>query len=161
MKSTNCTKHLVFAASAAFCLCLPTGKAVADEDLFIPSLPVYYNPLGETKDRRQQSEPVTLSNEALLRNADEIRNNRMPMTQRALNHQWLDQDRYEEETRLGGKVFSSIVKMGLKTYWDDLRDDHLSESYLKSAGTSKSSKDVDYNLRLSGDKLNLSVKYDF
>lgn len=137
----------------------------ASNDVFIPERVDRYNPL---KHQNNGHKPYAvlrsaLSNEDLIRAAEDIRNNEMSAEQRALNHQWLDHDNYTDDMRFGSKVVSQLLKMGFKTYWKDVRN----KKYANSAavpteeGNGKITSDVDYKFRISGDKLKLSVEYEF
>lgn len=142
---------------------LTSISAAQADDLFIPALPAYYNPLKPEIKTSRQIGSAALSNEALQQSADDIRSSNMSMEQRALNHQWLDYENYEEDTRHGGKVLSTLFKMGFKTYWKGVRQERFSNSNLvpSEEGAGHFNSDVDYNLRISGDEMNFTVEMDF
>lgn len=130
--------------------------------LFVPDLD-YYNPLQHGQVRRDRLSSHAMTNDQLLQAAQYIRSDNMSAQQRALNHQWLEQEHYNQELRLGNKVVSKIFKMGFKTYWNGVRNKHYSSSTVipDGDGKGKLTQDVDYKLRLSDDKVRLSLQYDF
>lgn len=141
----------------------PLSPLAQADELFIPTLPAYYNPLKPEMKTNRQIGSAAFSNEALQQSAEDIRSSNMSMEQRALNHQWLDYENYEEDTRHGGKVLSTLFKMGFKTYWKGVRQERFSNSNLvpTEEGDGNFSRDVDYNLRISGDEMNFTVEMDF
>lgn len=142
-------------------------EADANNDLFVPENLNYYNPLkhskGHGEKKRYSSRSTGLSNNELEQAAEDIRNNEMSAQHRALNHQWLQQENGEDEPTVGGKVFSELVKMGFRTYWDGVRDKHYSNTKIipNSNGDGKVSEEVEYKLRLSDDKVKLTFEYEF
>ncbi len=134
-------------------------------DLFIPEHTATYNPLqhGKGKSSTYSLPTVGLSNEDLVNAADDIRNNDISLEQRALNHQWLDHENYVDDAHVGGKVLSHLFKMGFKTYWKDVRDNNYSQSTSvpTDEGDGKITRDINYNIRLNGNDVKLSVDYEF
>jgi len=140
-------------------------QADQHNDLFVPDKLSYYNPLkhNDTQKKRYATSKVALSNDQLEDAANHIRTNDMSSEQRALNHQWLEQHHHGDDPYIGSKVFSKLMKMGFRTYWDGVRNKHYSSASAipDGNGTGKVSKDVDYKIRLSGNKVKLSFEYEF
>lgn len=130
--------------------------------LVLPEDMNYYNPLKHGRSETQWLSTGGLDNDELLREAGNIRSRDMSQQQRALNHQWLEQEE-QSDVRVGGKVVSELVKMGFRTYWDGVRNKHYRDNKAvpTSSGNGQISRDIDYKIRLSGDKFRLSVSYDF
>ena len=163
-------------AVAAALLCTPILTASiafaegidADEhmDLFVPDKPNFYNPLKHSNNetKRYSTRTVALSNVELENAVDQILNNQMTAEQRALNYQWLEQhDNGHDDVKVGSKVLNKIMKMGFRTYWDGVRNKHYStaKAVPDSSGNGKVTEDVEYKLRLSGNKIKLSFEYEF
>ena len=129
----------------------------------------YYNPLEHNQGkkihryRNQAYAGKGLNNEGLERVARDIRDNKMSTEQRALNHRWLQYGNEGGDVKIGSKVISSLFKMGFKTYWNDVRDTHYRSNAKipDGSGNGKVTADVDYKVRLSGNKLKLSMNYEF
>ncbi len=140
------------------------GEA-SNSNVFIPERVDYYNPLKHDNDGHKPYAILrsALTNADLKQAAEDIRNNEMSTEQRALNHQWLDHDNYTDDQRFGSKVISQILKMGFKTYWKDVRKNNYSNAAAvpTEEGKGKITPDVDYKFRISGNKLKLSVEYEF
>lgn len=140
-------------------------QADQHNDLFVPDELSYYNPLKHNKrpTKRYITSSVALSNLQLENAANQIRTNEMSSQQRALNHQWLEQHHHGDNPDVGSKVLSKLVKMGLKTYWDGVRNKHYSAAQVipDGDGSGKVSEEVDYKIRLSGNKVKLSFEYEF
>ncbi len=133
-------------------------------DLFVPDKMSYYNPLKHNKrePKHYATSSIALSNLQLEDAANQIRTNEMSSEQRALNHQWLEQHHHGDTPDVGSKVLSKLMKMGLKTYWDGVRNTHSSAKAIPDGnGSGKVSEDVDYKIRLSGNKVKLSFEYEF
>lgn len=130
--------------------------------LVLPEDMNYYNPLKHGRDGSEWIRSTGMGNEELLRSAANIRSEDMSQQQRALNHQWLAQQGHHD-VRIGGKVVSKLVKMGFRTYWDGVRNKHYkhNKAVPTSNGNGQITQDVDYKIRLSGDKFKLSVSYEF
>ncbi|MGH1373369.1 MAG: hypothetical protein ACRBBW_15120 [Cellvibrionaceae bacterium] len=165
-----------FTLSAACALLISSSVHSADgiqadqhNDLFVPDKLSYYNPLKHNKQqvkgdaKRYATSSVALSNLQLEDAANQIRTNEMSSQQRALNHQWLEQHHHGDNPDVGSKVLSKLVKMGFRTYWDGVRNKHYSSAKAvpDGNGTGKVSEDVDYKIRLSGNKVKLSFEYEF
>ncbi|NIB41537.1 hypothetical protein HBA55_18180 [Pseudomaricurvus alkylphenolicus] len=140
-------------------------EADKHDDLFVPDRLNFYNPLKHTGSERKRYQPqnTALTNNQLETICDQIRNNEMSASQRALNYQWLEQDAEGAELHVGSKVVSKLVKMGLRTYWNGVHGKHYATSSVLPDGNGhgKFTEEVDYKIRLSGNKLKLSVKYEF
>ena len=134
-------------------------------DFFLPNDLRFYNPLkhGLDKKAKAQTFKSVMSNEALEVAASNIRSNNMRSEHRALNHQWLQNHNGQDASLVGGDALKKLVKMGLKTYWQDGNTESESINKVQSTakGWAKFSQDVDYKFRVSGNKFNLSVQYDF
>lgn len=136
---------------------LDTSSAV-----FIPDSFNYYNPLkhGATQTSRA-ADAHALDNQQLETAASNIRANEMSAEQRALNHQWLSQEG-NDNVRIGNKVLSSIMRMGFKTYWSGIRNQHYKSTAIPDGnGNGQLTEEVEYKLRLSQNKVRLVLKYDF
>lgn len=160
----------LWSATAALLLaCLQVGSASAvqleDSSTFVPDRLNYFNPLKRDayQDSHDETSSVTYTNYQLENAAEQIRTNNMSAQQRALNHQWLEQKHYNDDLYVGSKVFSKLMKMGLRTYWDGLRSKHYStaKALPNGDGTGSVTEDVEYNVRVSGDKIKLSLEYEF
>lgn len=140
-------------------------QADQHNDLFVPDKLSYYNPLkhNDTQKKRYATSKVALSNTQLEDAANHIRTNDMSSEQRALNHQWLEQHHHGDDPYIGSKVLSKLMKMGLRTYWDGVRNKHYSSAKAipDSNGSGKVTEEVDYKIRLSGNKVKLSFEYEF
>ncbi len=131
---------------------------------YIPEQLNYYNPLkhARSNSRQYDSGAAGMSNEQLATMAEYIRNNEMSTQQRALNHQWLEQEHYNDDIRVGGKVLSYLLRMGFRTYWDGLRNKHSSTNLVPDGdGNGQITEEVEYKLRLSEDEAKLMVEYEF
>lgn len=140
--------------------------ATSDSGLFLPNQYTYYNPLKnglDNPDYNHSTERLTMDTESLLRAAEQIRSTHVSPEQRALNHQWLQHNAGVDEPRVGGRVFSALVRMGFKTFWEinHQRYDKFSHVLPDSQGNGRITKDVDYKLRVSDDKVKLSFEYEF
>ncbi|MYM62982.1 hypothetical protein [Pseudomaricurvus sp. HS19] len=140
-------------------------NTVVPPPTYIPDRPNYYNPLKHARSSRQHydSGAKGMSNEQLATMAEYIRNNEMSAEQRALNHQWLEQEHYNDDIRVGGKVLSYLFRMGFRTYWDGLRNKHYNNTNLvpDGDGNGQITEEVEYKLRLSEDEARLLVEYEF
>lgn len=142
-------------------------EADQNNDLFVPDKLSYYNPLKhnkyEDKNSRYETKSVALSNTDLENAAQQIRTNNMSAQQRALNHQWLEQQHNNDDPYMGSKVLSKLMQMGFRTYWDGVRNKHYAslKAVPDGSGSGKVSEEVDYKLRLSGNKVKLSFEYEF
>lgn len=129
----------------------------------------YYNPLKHNQAKKyhryhnQAYAGEALDNQSLERVAQDIRNHNMSTEQRALNHRWLQYGSEDDDVKVGSKVISSLFKMGFRTYWDGVRNKHYSSNTKvpDGSGNGKVTEDVDYKVRLSSNKLKLSMSYDF
>ncbi len=131
-----------------------------NDDLFIPDNLDFYNPLQEADGHRDYNPQISgMDNVALYRAAGQYRNSELSASQRALNHQWMQQYHNGDGVRHGGKVFSKLFQIGLKTYW---KSGKFGKGYLPDdKGNGRITEDIDYRLRMSGNKLKLSVLYEF
>lgn len=146
----------------------PLAYAEPEGNLYLPQQPSRYNPLQNSAEQKKNSSSLTefnrhLDNESLLRSAEQMRSNSMSADQRALNYQWLQQDDPDSQVQLGGQVLSTLMKMGFKTYWEGNRIElNEGDSALpNSQGNGKFTEDIDYKIRMSGDKIKFSFEYDF
>ena len=154
---------------AVSCFVLSLSAPVsADESLSEPLLPnqfTYYNPLkhGTSQSASQAEKRLQMDNESLFRSAEQIRSDSMSAEQRALNHQWLMQSENEDSMHVGGRVFSTLMRMGFKTYWEGNRARFGSDNRIvpDSQGGGRVTREVDYRLRVSGDDIKLSFEYEF
>jgi len=134
----------------------------ASGTIFIPDSFNYYNPLkhGATQTSRA-ADAHALDNLQLESAARYIRANEMSAEQRALNHQWLSQEG-NNNIHIGNKVLSSIMRMGLKTYWSSVRNKHYKSTAVPDGnGNGQLTEEVEYKLRLSQNKVRLVLEYDF
>jgi len=89
-----------------------------NEDIFVPDNLEFYNPLKKADGHRSYDPGITgLDNISLYRQAAHYRSNTLNSSQRALNHQWMNQYHNDDGVRHGSKVLSQLFKMGFKTYW--------------------------------------------
>ncbi|NHN39619.1 hypothetical protein G8764_20150 [Pseudomaricurvus alcaniphilus] len=131
--------------------------------LIFPSLKNYYNPLKHGSERKTSGYSSQLmDNETLLRSAQQLRSDTMTQEQRALNHQWLVQGT-DDSAVVGSKVFSTLMKMGFKTYWEGNRVQFGGDNRVlpNDDGDGRITDDMDYKVRFSGDKIKLSLEYEF
>ncbi|GAA5317399.1 MAG: hypothetical protein AseanaTS_26040 [Candidatus Pelagadaptatus aseana] len=170
----GCSGLAVIAKSAALVavMAFSSGVAQAQEPLAddVVSYEMnFYNPLKNGRSYRSLMPAAALDNEALIRAAEDIRSAEMSVEHRALNHRWLG-DSDGEDLKFGGKVVSTLLQMGLRTYWDGIRSENEflnSKAVPDVSGKGKlaiggsDAEEVDYKIRLSGDKINLSVNYEF
>lgn len=161
-----------FALMAVLMAAIPethgTESSANANDFFIPGNQHYYNPLKHSNDRvttDYKPNATALDNKSLIEAANHFRSNDMNALQRELNYQWLHQQHHNKDIYLGSKVVSKIFKMGFKTYWKNLRKSQnpLGKSSMTpdAEGKGKLMGDLNYNMRVSGDKLKVSVKYEF
>jgi len=151
-----------------FCLAFVSQKAKADElelnhDSFIHDDLKFNNPLSNQQQASKAPRTEVMDNEALYQAASNYQNTSINASQRALNHQWLRSHHHNDNVTYGGKALSKILKIGLNTYWNGQKTS--SSKFNKMAKNMLSDKqfgdDVRYNLKMSGNKLNLSVKMEF
>lgn len=130
------------------------------DDIFIPDNLEFYNPLKKADGHRSYDPGITgLENVSLYRQAENYRSNTLNSSQRALNHQWMSQYHHDDGVRHGSKVLSQLFKMGFKTYWKGV---DTSNKYIPDdQGEGKIINDLDYRLRMSGNKIKLSLEYEF
>lgn len=147
------------------CLAISSqARAQDDFDFFVPDNLQFYNPLKPSNGHRDNRPTSTgLDNVALYEAAQQYRSDIMSPSQRALNHQWLHQMETDDGVRHGSKVLSKIFKMGFKTYWKGVKNSKFQSNNLvpNANGKGKVNSDMDYRLRISGNKLKLSLEYDF
>ncbi len=156
--------------SLALCLALLTQSTraetvVLNNNIFVPDNMVFFNPLvGEKlkKKRCKEIEPQMMDNEALYQAALDLQDNTINTSQRALNYQWLRAHHTQDNMKYGGRAFSTILKIGLQSYWSGMKQDKSDIVKVASTMADKVAlDDMRYNFRVSGNKLNLSVKYEF
>ncbi len=83
--------YLVFMLLA--CALLTPNAYAADEDWFAPDNLYFYNPLKNSSGSRSyHGSTLGMNDDALFQAAKDHRDNSMSASQRALNHQWLQQD---------------------------------------------------------------------
>ena len=151
-----------------------TSAPCQADDLFIPE--------SNSLKRHQNSMPLHFSDSAFgMDNKDleeavqNLRSNAMSSTQRQLNYQWLqmhselsvNEERYGLPKRkravTGGKAVNQILKMGWRTYWEQ-KEQQNKHGLLPSKGGKMQFEQtgaLEYDVRLSGDKLNFSFELDF
>lgn len=125
-----------------------------------------YNPLQKTnnlKIHKGGTNISALSNEQLIQLADNSRHGEMSASQRALNHQWLEQHGEGADISLGGHALQKILQQGFKTYWDALRNTTFKGNTIipDSEGQGSFNSETEYKLRLSDDKIKLAIEYSF
>lgn len=163
--------------SIALALCLAStaqAKELFDQSLiieptneqqqFIPDNLQFYNPLRQSQGHRRHDPGITgMDNVSLYQAADNYLKKELNASQRALNHQWLEQHHYEMRISQGGRVLSKMIKMGFKTYWGGMRNSKFrTNNYVPDGeGIGKFSEDINYNVRMSDDKVNFTVAYEF
>lgn len=137
----------------------------AAESIFVPDSLTFFNPLGEHAKNKKCKDPVPemMDNEALYNSASDLQNTRIGASQRALNYQWLRAHQNQDNMHVGNKAFSKIIKMGLQSYWLGMKSGkpQLKKVAASVADTVNFNDDMTYDLKLSGNKFNLSVKYEF
>lgn len=145
-----------------------TAGAGYDNAPILPGQPQRYNPLQHKSSSGRTTSSLSSSdremdNNSLLRSAEQLRNTEMSAEQRALNYQWLQQHQGDDDPQVGGKVLQTLMKMGFKTYWEGTRInlDSNDEALPNSDGNGKVTDDIDYKIRMSGDKIKLSFEYEF
>ncbi len=135
-------------------LLIAADQATAGDDFFLPT---------ELSGGHSASFPVsgTLSNEQLIIYAAAIRDQHLSATQRALNHQWLSQ--YQNDDRIdGSRAFSRLFQRGFKEYWDKKRKEDFADlNYVPDSNGKGSVSEMNYDIRLSSDKINFGLTYDF
>ena len=126
-------------------------------DLFLPNDFVGSNVSHSPVDNK-------LSNEELAERAEALRDQSLSITQRALNHQWMSQYQHSNNVE-GSKAFSRLFKRGFKKYWDQKRKtDFANKDYIPNSdgkGKVKMGGDIDYDVRVSSNKINLGLTYEF
>ena len=154
----------------ALCLALFSQLSRAAEgitlnnSIFVPDKMVFFNPLGEQlKEKKcKEIEPQMMDNDALYQAALDLQDNSINTSQRALNYQWLRAHHTQDNMQYGGRAFSKILKIGLQSYWSGMKQDKNDLVNVASTMADKVAvNDMRYNLKVSGNKLNLSVKYEF
>ena len=125
-----------------------------------------YNPLKNQNNvtlHRGGTNLQALSNEDLIKLADNSRNGEMSASQRALNQQWLEQYGEGADISLGGQALQKIIKQGFKTYWDALRQSTFKGNTMipDSEGNGSFNTEMEYKLRLSDDQVKLAFEYSF
>lgn len=135
-------------------LILNSPLALAGEEFFLPNTLVQ-------GDNRQYSNFSSLNNTQLIDRAESLRSQELDANQRALNYQWLQNQRNKEFTS-GSKAYKAFFKRGFKEYWDRKRKEHFkSERIPNLEGRGSVSGEVDYDLRLSSDELKIGLTYEF
>jgi hypothetical protein len=104
-----------------------------------------------------------MDNQALYDAAENLRNNSMGTVQRQLNYQWLQVHTNPDEFKpaTGGRALNEILKMGWKTYREQNKRAKQNRLMRYTDGHGKLGESMDYDLRLSDDKFNFSVEYEF
>jgi len=137
----------------------------ASETIFVPDNLTFFNPLGEHAKNKKCKDPVPemMDNEALYNSARDMQNTSIGASQRALNYQWLRAHQSQDNMHVGNKAFSKIIKMGLQSYWLGMKSGkpQIKQVAASVANTVNFNDDMSYDLKLSGNKFNLSVKYEF
>ena len=104
-----------------------------------------------------------IETETILASADELLNpaNYGP---RRLNDQWLRlySSDNQKSLKMGRRAGAKILKMGLKAYWQKVRNKKLKDvRFIPDAEGRGTFYAVNYRVNLSGKKLRFKVKYDF
>ena len=104
-----------------------------------------------------------LSNEDLIKLADNTRHGEMSASQRALNQQWLAQHGEGADISFDGQVLQKIIQQGFKTYWDALRQSTFKGNTMipDSEGNGSFNSEMEYKVRLSDDQVKLAFEYSF
>lgn len=155
--------------SLTLCLALLSQATRAEESsskpgIFVPDSLTFFNPLGDKIKEKKCKEitPQMMNNEALYQAALDLQDNSINTSQRALNYQWLRAHHTNDNIQYGNRAFSKILKMGLKSYWQEMKKDKTKISKVATNVADKVAfSDMRYNMKVSGNKLNLSVKYEF
>lgn len=135
-------------------LMLNSPFALAREEFFLPNTLVQ-------GDNRQHSNFSSLNNTQLKDRAESLRSQELDANQRALNYQWLENQRNKEFTS-GSKAYKAFFKRGFKEYWDRKRKEHFKSEHIPNLeGRGRVSGEVDYDLRLSSDELKIGLTYEF
>ena len=127
---------------------------MAQDNFFLP------NSLAQG-DNQQQLNFSSLNNAQLIERAKDLRSQDLNATQRALNHQWLQN--YQDQNFVeGSKVYRTILKRSLKKFWNRQRKERFkSERVPDINGRGTISREMDYDLRFTSDELKLKLIYEF
>ncbi|MCB1668784.1 MAG: hypothetical protein R3E73_14240 [Porticoccaceae bacterium] len=153
----HASRHLSIKSSAKFivaALLLSTTHFAHAEGLFLPN---------DFVGSANPHSPIDkkLSNDELAERAAELRDQRLSITQRTLNHQWLSQHQ-DNDAIEGGKAFSQLFKRGFKKYWDRKREtDFADKDYVPDSNGGGRVNEMDYKVRVSSDTINFGLTYEF
>ncbi len=102
-----------------------------------------------------------LNNLQLVARADELRSTDMPMVQRSLNYQWLDNHQHENAV-LDGKALSTLGNRMFGKYIEEQRDYYFGDGRYTSSGKKRNRfSDIDYKVRFSSNQFRIGLKYQF
>ena len=138
-----------------------------ESGFFIPDNMHFYNPLKHSNGAEKTNyKPNTknLDNKSLIEAAAHYRSNNMNATQRALNYQWLQQQHHSgKDIDYGSKVLSKLFKMGLQTYWNSVQSNAIRSNKMAPDANGRGffTQDVSYDMKVSADKINISLEYEF
>ncbi len=133
-------------------------------ELFVPDEFVFFKPGGESVKNKNCKDiiPQMMDNEALYQAVADLKNTNASTSHRALNHQWLRAHHNQDNFERGGRALSKVVRLGLYSYIEKLKKNKRG---LVSSASNMAEKvaveDMQYDFKVSGNKLNLSVKYEF
>ncbi len=160
-------------------LCAPFAKAeesaesspvwLSNSTVVVPDTLYYYNPLSDEQSydrQRFSSLALVMGNHELALAADDIRNSDMSISQRILNHQWLNYHSGDMKMREGNRALGKLLQMGLRTYWNGLRTSRFKDDeelpYADNSGNFfYAINNMDYRIRVSKSKVRLMMSYDF
>jgi len=158
---------LLFLVTVSLYLLSQIARAEASinpNELFVPDEFVFFKPGGESFKNKNCKDiiPQMMDNEALYQAVADLKNTNASTSHRALNHQWLRSHHNQDNFERGGRALSKVVKLGLYSYIEKLKKN---KQGLVSSASNMAEKvaveDMQYDFKVSGNKLNLSVKYEF
>ena len=77
------------------------------------------------------------------------------------NYLWMRQNQDHYRYSDGGAAIGRLFRMGVKTWYKSYRDSNKNSSLPNENGGGSISRDVDYRLRLSSDKVKVAFEYEF
>jgi hypothetical protein len=139
--------------AAAVLIIFSTGT-MAQEEFFLPNTLLHGKNIQHPGFRN-------LNNLQLIERADELRSQDFNAAQRELNHQWVENYQNDKAVH-GSKAFQTLLKRGLKEFWDRQRKERFQSKYVPDIdGRGSISGEMDYDLRFSSDALKFGLTYEF
>lgn len=164
---------LIFFSASSLILAQPTSSTVQPQrEVLSASAPAaitvitigYYNPLTGKNQHAFNHNLKTISalnNEDLEYLAINMQD-KHSTSLRLLNNQWLTQHSSQYGFKNNGRAVSKILQMGLRTYWNQVREAHYKNNTVIPDGDGKGSFGLmEYDLDVDSDGLEIGFTYQF